>query len=56
MATTPIPLGTFRMFCRLVANCRTVGEALTVGSRFYQLFIQDFAVKVTKTPELSSFG
>jgi len=53
MATTPIPLGTFRMFCRLVANCRTVGEALTVGSRFYQLFIQDFAVKVTKTPELS---
>jgi len=46
MASTPVPLGTFRMFCRLVVSCRTLGEALTVGSRFYQLFIQDFAVRV----------
>lgn len=46
MGSAPVPLGTFRTFCRLVSNCRTLGEALAIGGRFYQLMIQDFALKV----------
>lgn len=53
LASTPVPLGTFRTFCWLVVNCRTVGEALTVGGRFYQLFIPDFALKIRDEGELS---
>lgn len=46
LGSAPVPLGTFRTFCRLVASCHTLGEALVVGGRFYQLMVQDFALKV----------
>ena len=46
MASAPVPLGAFRTFCRLASHCRNLGEALTVGSRFYRLVIQDFTLKV----------
>lgn len=46
MASAPVPLGSFRTFCRLAANCRTLGEALAIGGRFYRLVVQDFALKV----------
>jgi AraC-like DNA-binding protein len=46
LGSVPVPLGTFRTFCRLVSGCRTLGEALTVGGRFYQLMIHDFSLRV----------
>ena len=46
MASAPVPLGSFRTFCRLASNCRTLGEVLTVGGRFYRLVVQDFTLKV----------
>lgn len=45
LASRPVPLGTFHTLCRLIVNCATLGEALTIGGRFYRLVIDDFAVK-----------
>ena len=53
MASTPVPLGSFRTFCRLASNCRTLGEALTIGGRFYRLVIQDFTLKVRTEGEMA---
>jgi len=46
LASRPVPPGTFHTLCRLIVNCRTLGEALVVGGRFYRLVIDDFAVKL----------
>jgi len=48
LSAAPVPLGTFRTFCRLAVNCRTLGEVLAIGGRFYQLVIRDFALKVRR--------
>ena len=46
LASQPVPLGTFHTLCRLIVNCRTLGEALIVVSRFYRLVVADFALKL----------
>lgn len=45
LGSAPVPLALSDL-CRLVASCHTLGEALVVGGRFYQLMVQDFALKV----------
>ncbi|SAI23198.1 Urease operon transcriptional activator [Bordetella ansorpii] len=39
----PLPLGSFEMGCRIVIGCRTLGEALRAGLRYYRLLLRDFS-------------
>ncbi|GAA5233408.1 AraC family transcriptional regulator [Verticiella sediminum] len=48
LASNPVPLGTFHTLCRLIVNCRTLGEALGVVGRFYRLVVSDFAIKLRR--------
>lgn len=54
LASRPVPLGTFRMFCRLIVNCHTLGQALTIGGRFYRLVVDDFVIKVRSENGIST--
>ncbi len=48
LASRRVPLGTFHTLCRLIVNCRTLGEALTVVGRFYRLVVDDVALKLRR--------
>ncbi|WP_398495359.1 AraC family transcriptional regulator [Variovorax sp.] len=48
IASRPIPPGTFHTLCRLIVNCRTLGEALVVIGRFYALVVDDFSIKIRR--------
>lgn len=48
LTARPIPLGTFHTLCRLIVNCRTLGEALAVIGRFYGIVVDDFALKLRR--------
>lgn len=48
LGSRPIPLGTFHTLCRLIVNCRTLGEALAVVGRFYALVIDDLSIKMRR--------
>lgn len=50
LASKPVPLGTFKVLCRMLVTCTTLGEALNLGSHFYRLVLNDFAVR-TRTHE-----
>ncbi|MFD4838269.1 AraC family transcriptional regulator ligand-binding domain-containing protein [Achromobacter sp. NPDC058515] len=45
LASKPVPLGTFKVLCRMLVTCTTLGEALNMGSLFYRLVLNDFAVR-----------
>jgi AraC-like DNA-binding protein len=45
LCQTPTPRGTFRTLCRLMFRCRTLGEAIEEGSRFYHQVVRDFVVR-----------
>lgn len=42
----PLPVGSFAQACRTMLPCRTLGEALQAGLRFYRLVLRDFAPRL----------
>lgn len=48
-----IPLGTFKMLCHLLVDCRTLGDALRIGTRLYRLVIPDFTLRVHATGNIA---
>ena len=46
LCSRPLPLGSFAQACRLLVGCRTLGEALGTGLRFFHLLLHDFAPRV----------
>ncbi len=43
LCSRPVPLGAFAVSCRQLVHCRTLGEALREGLRFWSLLIDDFS-------------
>ncbi|MBR0896727.1 AraC family transcriptional regulator ligand-binding domain-containing protein [Bradyrhizobium tropiciagri] len=42
----PVRLGTFQTMCRQIVRCKTLGEAIKAGARFYRLIVDDFTIRV----------
>jgi AraC-like DNA-binding protein len=43
----PLKLGSFVQSCRLLVQCRTLGEALHTGFQFYHLMLDDFVPRMS---------
>lgn len=37
--------GAFRLLCRILINCRDLGEAIEEGCRFYHMLVDDFVIR-----------
>jgi AraC-like DNA-binding protein len=46
LCSRPLPLGSFALGCRMLVGCRTLGEALHAGLRYYRLLLQDFVPRL----------
>lgn len=46
LCSRPLPLGSFAIACRLLVSCRTLGEALHLGLRYYRLLLDDFVPRL----------
>ena len=46
LGRTPLRPGTFELLCRLLVQCRSLGEALRTGMRFYHGVTGDFTVRM----------
>jgi AraC-like DNA-binding protein len=46
LCSRPLRPGSFVQCCRLLVHCRTLGEALRTGLRFYHLMLDDFVPRL----------
>lgn len=46
LGSSPLPPGTFANACRLLVTCRTLGEALQLGLRYYRPWLRDFVPRL----------
>lgn len=46
LCSTPLPLGSFALACRLLVRCRTLGEALDIGLSYYRMLLTDFVPRL----------
>lgn len=46
LCSKPLPLGSFAYGCRMLIACRTLGEALQLGLRYYRLLLTDFTPRL----------
>lgn len=46
LCSHPLKLGSFTQSCRLLVHCRTLGDALGTGFRFYHLMLDDFVPRL----------
>lgn len=54
LCSHPISLGSFAQVCRLLIHCRTLGEALRTGFRFYHLLPHDFVPRLVVEQGMAS--
>jgi AraC-like DNA-binding protein len=54
LCSHPLRLGSFVQVCRLLIHCRTLGEALRTGFRFYHLLLHDFVPRLVVEPGMAS--
>lgn len=47
LCSHPLKLGSFVQSCRLLVQCRTLGEALRSGFQFYHLMLDDFVPRLS---------
>ena len=47
LCSRPIKPGTFRLLCRILINCRNLGDSIREGCRFYHLLVDDFVIRYT---------
>jgi len=46
LCSQPVPLGHFAQMCRLLVQCRTLGEALRTGLAYYHRVLPDFVPRL----------
>jgi len=46
LCSQPLPLGSFAYGCRMLTGCRTLGDALRLGLRYYRLLLTDFTPRL----------
>ena len=46
LCSRPLPLGSFALCCQMLIGCRTLGEALESGLRYYRLLASDFVPRL----------
>ncbi len=54
LCSRPVPLGTFVQACHMLVHCRTLGEVLRSGFRFYHLFLSDFVARLVVEDGMAS--
>lgn len=54
LCSQPLRLGSFVQVCRLLIHCRTLGEALRTGFRFYHLLLRDFVPRLVVEQSVAS--
>lgn len=50
----PLPIGSFAHACRMLMGCRTLGDALQSGLRYYRLLLADFTPRLDVRADLAS--
>ncbi len=47
LCSQPLKLGSFAQVCRMLVQCRTLGEALRTGFQFHHLMLHDFVPRLS---------